>query len=648
MKETSFIEQNKLKWKKFQLLNATESSDPEEIADLYSDITNDLSYAQTFYNKRTVRVYLNQVAQGIHNQVHKQRNGSLKKFFSFWSISLPLEIYRSRKNLYFSLGMILLWVFVGAISTHTNPDFLRLIVGDDYVRMTDANILKGDPLNVYESRDQLLMFMQIAKNNIAVAFFMFIGGIFFTIGTHILVFNNGIMLGAFQTYFAKKGVLMTSFLGIWLHGALEISAFVIAAGAGFTIGNSILFPKSYTRLQSFQFGAKQGTKIMLALIPILAIAAFIESYITHNDNEISDTTKIIVILLSFGFILFYFFIYPIIVAMKYPGLVNEENLKPRSFSNVHKMGVIREFDQLFSDVFSFYRVYILRIFSSLVVYVAPLIGAIAIIQNTRHWELLRTEHAYDWSQQLAILMGFEVKSVLDIFVGIFWILIFSLILLITLYHFKYQSAERNWQKQFRFILHKILGTFVSMILIVLILLYVPWPIMFLVVFLLPFIWLNGAGVALGDNGFFKNYAISFNYSAKSYATILLTMIVFGGVLLLFSQPIALVFSYHTSSYDFDSNTWVSGKPSIPDLLDLFCDFLKRVTRGSLSWYMELSNMVRQVVYILFLFFILPIFAIPMGFLYENASERYTSNGLRKQFENFGKRKRYQESNYDQL
>ena len=60
MKETSFIEQNKEKWNRFEKLSESESSDPTELSDLYMDITDDLSYAQTFYQRRTVRVYLMQ------------------------------------------------------------------------------------------------------------------------------------------------------------------------------------------------------------------------------------------------------------------------------------------------------------------------------------------------------------------------------------------------------------------------------------------------------------------------------------------------------------------------------------------------------------------------------------------------------------
>jgi hypothetical protein len=58
MKETSFIQQNKDKWKRFEKLYESNSQDPEELSNLYMDMTDDLSYAQTFYKRRTVRVYV--------------------------------------------------------------------------------------------------------------------------------------------------------------------------------------------------------------------------------------------------------------------------------------------------------------------------------------------------------------------------------------------------------------------------------------------------------------------------------------------------------------------------------------------------------------------------------------------------------------
>ena len=155
MKETSFIKQNKEKWEKFEKLYESKSHDPEELSDLYMDITEDLSYAQTFYKRRTVRVYLNGLAQRVYTGVHKQKSDSLGKLWTVWTKSLPLEIYRSRKNLLFALITFLVYVGIGVFNTHIESSFLSSVVGEGYVQSTLNNIANGNPLAVYQQEDQL-------------------------------------------------------------------------------------------------------------------------------------------------------------------------------------------------------------------------------------------------------------------------------------------------------------------------------------------------------------------------------------------------------------------------------------------------------------------------------------------------------------
>ena len=140
MKETKFIEQNKDKWNRFEKLYESSSNNPEELSDLYMDITDDLSYAQTFYKRRTVRVYLNKLAQTVFTGVHKQKGASFRQFFDVWKISLPLEIYRSRKNLLFALIAFSVYTLIGVVSTIIDPEFPRVVLGDAYVNMTLENI----------------------------------------------------------------------------------------------------------------------------------------------------------------------------------------------------------------------------------------------------------------------------------------------------------------------------------------------------------------------------------------------------------------------------------------------------------------------------------------------------------------------------
>ncbi|MNE91578.1 hypothetical protein D3C80_1892100 [compost metagenome] len=88
------------------------------------------------------------------------------------------------------------------------------------------------------------------------------------------------------------------------------------------------------------------------------------------------------------------------------------------------------------------------------------------------------------------------------------------------------------------------------------------------------------------------------------------------------------------------------EPLMEDFLDKLANFIKNVSRYYTSDFLVPANIARQIVYILFILFSLPFFVIMMGFLFYTSQEQTQSTGLKKQFENFGKRKRYQETSLD--
>ena len=120
------------------------------------------------------------------------------------------------------------------------------------------------------------------------AFKAFVGG--FTLGffTLLIMWSNGVMLGAFQYMFFAKGLGIKSILVIWIHGTLEISAIVIAATAGFILASGILFPGTYSRMVSFKRNAKDAAKVLISLVPVFIVAAFFESYVTHLMSQTYD------------------------------------------------------------------------------------------------------------------------------------------------------------------------------------------------------------------------------------------------------------------------------------------------------------------------------------------------------------------------
>jgi len=102
-----------------------------------------------------------------------------------------------------------------------------------------------------------------------------------------------------------------------LHGALELSAIVIAGAAGMAIGNSLLFPGTYSRVEALTRAGNRAVKMVVGLVPIFIVAAIFESFVTRYSAELPVFFSLAIIVSSFTFIIWYFIILPIQLKSKY-------------------------------------------------------------------------------------------------------------------------------------------------------------------------------------------------------------------------------------------------------------------------------------------------------------------------------------------
>ncbi|PST84740.1 hypothetical protein C7T94_01010 [Pedobacter yulinensis] len=306
MREAVFVKQNSEKWQRYEVL---EHGSPDELANRFIEITNDLAFARTFYPESKTTAYLNGLAFKLHQTLYKNRKERSNRFKTFWQTELPFIFWKYRRQLLYSLLFFVVACGIGALSAKYDDTFVRLIMGNNYVNMTNENIAKGDPFGVYKQEGPFQMFLRIALNNIFVSFMAFALGAFLSLGTVVALFRNGVMLGSFQYYFFSKGLGLQSVLVIWIHGTLEISAIVIAGAAGLILGNSFLFPGTYSRLESLKDGAKDGLKIIIGLIPVFLTAAFFEGFVTRH-TEMPLWLSMLILAASAAFVTWYVVIYP--------------------------------------------------------------------------------------------------------------------------------------------------------------------------------------------------------------------------------------------------------------------------------------------------------------------------------------------------
>jgi len=310
MQEAAFIKRNKPRWEEFEKLAKSNSAiNPDRLAELFIQVTDDLAFAQTQYPDSRVTKYLNSLASNVHRTIYKNKKEERNRFVTFWKTEVPEAVWQSRKQMSYALIIFLIAIMIGGISVIHDDTFARLVLGDQYMNMTLENIKTGNSTRVYSSSSEMNMFFLITLNNILVSFKVFIFGVFASLGTCLQLFYNGLMVGTFVTFFYQQHQLAHAFPVIMLHGTIELSSIVIAAGAGFVMGNSLLFPGTYSRLASFKMGAKRGLKIVVGLVPFFVIAGFIESFITRYAF-MHWSLKVLVIGLSALMILYYFVIYP--------------------------------------------------------------------------------------------------------------------------------------------------------------------------------------------------------------------------------------------------------------------------------------------------------------------------------------------------
>lgn len=311
MREAAFIKQNMKRWKEYeQLLEHQHRLNPDKKAEIFIQLTDDLSFSRTQYPKSESTRYLNSLASKIHLAIYKNKSEEGGRFITFWTQELPALLDRMYRYLIYAFLIFMVGAGIGIISVQQDETFVRLVMGDGYVNMTLENIKNGDPLGVYGSDDQINMFFGITFNNIRVSFLAFVMGIFASAGTAFILFRNGVVLGTFFAFLDQQNYLFDSLWIVMLHGTIEISSIIIAGAAGFRMGHGILFPKTYSRMESFKSGVKDGLKVIMGLIPFFIIAGFIESFITRY-TAMPLFLKVSIVAGSVALIVYYFFIYPL-------------------------------------------------------------------------------------------------------------------------------------------------------------------------------------------------------------------------------------------------------------------------------------------------------------------------------------------------
>ncbi len=314
MREALFIKKNKDRWERIKHLP---SDDIDEMAEEFTQLTDDLGYAKTFYPHSKITRFLNAEASSRYLSIYKNRKEEKNRIVTFFKYDVPQTVGKHHTILLLCFILFVSFLLLGFLSSVKDENFVREMLGDAYVNESQKNIDEGNPFGIYQTGSSIIVWLGIMVNNISVSFTFFAKGLLFFYFLIDNLITEGLRLGAFEQMFFARKLGLQSLLTIMIHGTLELSALIISAQAGIVLGKSWMFPGTVSRLAAFKQGAKEGIKIITGLIPVFITAAFFESFVTRTYNIMPLWLNILILAASLSFVIWYFVVYPIQLKRKF-------------------------------------------------------------------------------------------------------------------------------------------------------------------------------------------------------------------------------------------------------------------------------------------------------------------------------------------
>src|SRR5215213_1839554 len=121
------------------------------MANDFTRLVDDLAYAKTFYPTSRVTQYVNALASKIYLGIYRNRKEESNRLARFWKYDVPFTVGKHHRTMLFAFVLFAVFFTVGFFSSVSEPVFIREVLGDGYVDMTEKFIEEGNPFGVYQN-----------------------------------------------------------------------------------------------------------------------------------------------------------------------------------------------------------------------------------------------------------------------------------------------------------------------------------------------------------------------------------------------------------------------------------------------------------------------------------------------------------------
>jgi len=294
-----FQAQGRARWNNLESLLAQLESRPDRrmkpaeaelLQDLYAQTATDLNRVTHGALAPELRQYLERLVARAYAELYYSRPTRSE----LWQPRRWLSIFTAfpesfrRQSRFFALAVVvtLLGAALGGLAVRYDPAAVDVLLPADYLRNPRLRVgqeEKGQARHTNSTQVEAAFSAELITHNIEVSLLAAGLGVTFGIGTALLLFENGLLLGAVAVRYTQQGFGL--FVTAWLlpHGAFEIPSILIAGQAGFYLARLLLRRREDRNMRQ---SIREWLLLIAGLALMLVWAGLVEAFFSQHHEPV--------------------------------------------------------------------------------------------------------------------------------------------------------------------------------------------------------------------------------------------------------------------------------------------------------------------------------------------------------------------------
>jgi uncharacterized membrane protein SpoIIM required for sporulation len=281
-----YLATNRPSWDRLALLarqargrgGSLSPAEVDELIGLYQRVSAQLSFARRHFDEPALTNELNTLVAGANAAIYRRTSSPTAGLRRFFAITFPAAVWHIRRFVAVAAVATLAPMVVIGPWLAANDDALAYAAPE----AVQAAYVEEDFEAYYSSAPASQFATEVLINNIQVSFLAFAAGVILGVGSIYILAYNGANLAVAWALFIEADQ-QPKFWGLILpHGLLEISAVIIAGGAGMTLGWALVSPGDQSRAAAFTDAGRRSVMVILGLMVAFVTAGIIEAFVTPS------------------------------------------------------------------------------------------------------------------------------------------------------------------------------------------------------------------------------------------------------------------------------------------------------------------------------------------------------------------------------